>query len=540
MTEELQNAMPHPSFGTTMIGSPELSTEVSKPVRSSLKFHPLLRDLTLTMATEFSILVAGLVLVSLVGRLLGPDALGEYLLLRRVIAWLLTGVLLGMGNALPRYVAHAVKKSEGERTAYFLVASGSLLGVACSVGLVLYLGRQAFARWLFGSSELSNLILPLCLLLVGQAVQTAAYGYYRGIMDLKRANATQVCHFAFIPIGAAALLYPTGSVALIVGVTGSLTLVAAALFAWPIFRQLSKTALPKLRPCATELLRYGVVRVPVEFGSAALFALGPMIATHYERLDHVAYLLLGSSFLMVMGYAAGPLGVVLLSKVSMMLAQNRLGEVRTSLGYLLGAVLDLSVFAALQLVVFADVLVRVWVGPRFLEGIPVVRLLILAIPPYLFYMALRSSIDAVTVKARNTGNVLIALAVYLVLIGATVKWLPATFLLESMAISLIVALVVLGVLTVRTFRELFSLSIPWGRCAPSLAAATALGAASYAFSSVPGVHQAPILAVFFELLVSGLFLGALIKLGSPWLGFVWEMAFPGRRLAGFAAKSQAA
>src|SRR5206468_8338439 len=60
--------------------------------------------------------------------------------------------------------------------------------------------------------------------------------------------------------------------------------------------------------------RYGVGRVPGDFGQAALFALGPLMATHYLPLTEVAYLLLGSNFLLVMGYTAGPLTVVLLSK----------------------------------------------------------------------------------------------------------------------------------------------------------------------------------------------------------------------------------
>jgi FtsH-binding integral membrane protein len=181
-----------------------------------------------------------------------------------------------------------------------------------------------------------------------------------------------------------------------------------------------------------------------------------------------------------------------------------------------------------------------WVGPKFVEAIPVVRLLILAAPPYLFYMALRSSIDSITVKPRNAGNVLVGVVIYLALTGATLKFLPANYLLEGIAGSLVVALVVLGILTARTFDELYHLSIAWGRCVPSLLAAIGLGAASLAFRWVQGSHTSLVLTVAFELLISGLFLGALFQLGSPWLGFVWDMAFPGRKLAGFAAKSRAA
>src|SRR5947208_509805 len=100
-----------------------------------------------------------------------------------------------------------------------------------------------------------TLILPLCFMLTGLAAQTAAFGYYRGVLAMKRANAIQVVHFAIIPIAVVAVLYPTHSVALILSVSGGLTVIAAALFARPIFREIRRSPLPNLRPYATALLR---------------------------------------------------------------------------------------------------------------------------------------------------------------------------------------------------------------------------------------------------------------------------------------------
>src|SRR5690242_16872721 len=120
------------------------------------RLHPVVRDLGLTLATESSIVVAGLLLVSLVGRLLGPVALGEYLLLRRVSGWLIAGVLLGLGQGLPRYVALAMTKPLRERLAYFAASTSCIMGSAIAVALVLWFGRQFFASLLFGDSRLSN------------------------------------------------------------------------------------------------------------------------------------------------------------------------------------------------------------------------------------------------------------------------------------------------------------------------------------------------------------------------------------------------
>jgi O-antigen/teichoic acid export membrane protein len=65
----------------------------------------VIRDLAVTAASSFTSFLAGLVLIAIFGHLLGSALLGEYLLLRRVAAWLLPLVHLGLGVAIPRYIA---------------------------------------------------------------------------------------------------------------------------------------------------------------------------------------------------------------------------------------------------------------------------------------------------------------------------------------------------------------------------------------------------------------------------------------------------
>jgi hypothetical protein len=189
--------------------------------------------------------------------------------------------------------------------------------------------------------------------------------------------------------------------------------------------------------------------------------------------------------------------------------------------------LDLSIFAALQLVVFADVLIRVWVGETFLPALTVTRVLILAVPPYLFFMALKSSIDAATIKPRNAGNVLIALGIYGALTAAALKLLPANLLLDGIAASLVVGLVVLGVVTARTSRQLYGMRVPLGRFLPSIIAGIILGGVSFGFRWIQSFHEPPLVALAFELLIIAVFFAFLAKLESPWLQFLLRNGFSG-------------
>src|SRR4051812_1302428 len=109
----------------------------SRPAkRSSRELHPVFRDVALTAMTVVLVSVAALVAISLIGRFMDADSVAEYLLVRRVSAWLLSGLLLGLGVGLPRYVAHAFKNPRTQHT-YLWVALVFGVGSTTIAGLLL-------------------------------------------------------------------------------------------------------------------------------------------------------------------------------------------------------------------------------------------------------------------------------------------------------------------------------------------------------------------------------------------------------------------
>lgn len=489
--------------------------------------HPLFLDLGLTAATEFLVLVGGLLVVSLFSRTLGAVGLAEYLLLRRIASWVQSGTQPGLATALPRYVAHAAERAGPERDAYFLAGLACGGGLTLCLGIVLNVARGAFARWLFGRAQMAHLILPLSLMLVGLAGHNSVYGYYRGRLAMKRANALQLCNLVLVPVGAVLGLFRTGSVALILSMVGVLMLVGAGLFAAPLLRQFAAGGLPRFGRHAAELMRYAIPRLPGALGQGAIFALGPMIAAHYVPVTQVSFLLLGVSLVMAATTSVTPLSLILLSKVSMMLAQDRLPELRIRLAYLQAAVLELYVFACLQVVVFADVMIRVWVGPSFLKGIVIIRLLSLAIPFYLWFVVLRGAIDAASVTPYNVYNMLLSAAAFLGLAAAAVKLAPGSLLLELIAGAMVAAVVFLAWLTNLTFQRLYELGIDWKRSALSVLVAVLLGGTSLLLHGAQGFRTSLGRFLLIELATGALFIGLLKYLHSPWLQFFWNLAFRG-------------
>lgn len=501
---------------------------LSQRRRLGLRLHPLFVDLGLTGFTSAAVLVTGLVVVSIFGKTLGAVALAEYLLLRRIYSWLQSVTLAGIDSALPRYVAMNDDRPR-ERTNFLL--AGVLCGGAVMLLAFAILNGAGglFGQWLFGAGNLRGLVLALSLFLMGGDAHGIVYGFYRGRLAMKRANTLQVINLVAVPIACVLVLGRTNSTALIVDAMGGLMLAFSCLFALPLLPQILKLPHRGLRVSAKKLLEYGVPRLPSIFALGATLALGPMIASQKMPLSHVTPLLLGMSILMGVASSAEPLGLILLSKVSMFVSQNRKAELRVHLLHLQEAVVACYAFVCLQLIVFADVLVRAWVGNRIAAGgLGVIRLTLIAIPFYLLFASLRSVIDATSVTPYNTFNVLVTSGAFVVFAGAAVRFSTTDDLLSNIAVATVAAIALLAVLTIRTLRKMYGVEIRWRQCGAALALSAALGGCSYAARLALGSSLNLISAVAIGMTASAIFIIVIKGIGASWLPFFWNLAFQRR------------
>ncbi|HEX4076398.1 MAG TPA: hypothetical protein VHX49_13440 [Candidatus Acidoferrales bacterium] len=493
---------------------------------SQLSVHPLLRNVGITGFTSVVTSMAAMVVISLVGRILGPILLGEYLLVRRIASWLQAVVVLPSGIALPRYVAASVDEPASSRQAYFLGAVVTACGLALLLVAALVVWKGAVSRVIFGSADLAPLALPLGLLLLGLAAHGAAFGFYQGTLTMGRACSAQLFNLAIIPVLAVVVFSHERSIPRIIAATGTSMLICSFLFSVPILRGAHMTQLARRTlQHVPELLSFGLSRTWGDFGLQALLSLPAVIAAHYLPMRSVSFLLLGGSFLAVVAAATLPLGIILLSQVTRSLARDRPTQIRGQLAHFVDALIESSAFISLQMLVFAGVAVRLWVGPSFAGATRIVQLLILAVPFYFVYGGLRSVVDAAAVKAHNTRNIVIALVAFLAAIAVARFGVSRHYLLEGLALSVVAAMAVLCGLTLRTIRHLFELRVRWGRLLPGTGVAIVLGACSFVL--VYTFHFQPNLVVLllYEAAVSGIYFATLWFLGSTWLRFVMGMMF---------------
>jgi O-antigen/teichoic acid export membrane protein len=480
--------------------------------------HPVVRDVLISGITSIVISAASLLVVSLIGRLGDPQAVAEYLLLRRVSSWILSGALLGIGVALPRYVAHAVNRPALQRT-YFSVALSLASAATALIALVIDFNSPAFARLLFGDAAFKTLIVPLSILLIANAFHAAVFGFYRGRLEMERANSLQFLNFAIFPLASVFVLWTRGSVAAMFTVISILVLLSSAIMAIPIFR-LGRQRDASLHGISGELLRYGTARIPGDLALGSLFTVAPVIASHYIPLPKLAPLLLGLGILTVLGTSANPLNQVLLSKVTMMLAEGRMAEARAYIQHLVAGSVEISFFVCVQSVIFADVAIRIWVGPKYVNEMLLIRILLVALPFYLLHTALRCVIDAASVTAYNTHNILYTCAVFVAAVAAAIGIAPRAWLLNSIAAAFLLALLVLAWLTIRSLRQLYEVGFAWRNSLPSLALSAALGSVSFFFRWLGHFDTSAFEFVVLQMFLIAAFFTFLNRRSTPWLKFL--------------------
>src|SRR5207249_388853 len=129
-----------------------------------LQIHPVVRDLIVTASASLATFIAGLVVISIFGRLLGVVPLSEYLLLRRVAGWLQPLTYLGLSVALPRYIAYSMKRTTGSELDYFVAAITCIFTFNSLLAAALYAARNPLGALLFGSAQRAHFMLPLFVL----------------------------------------------------------------------------------------------------------------------------------------------------------------------------------------------------------------------------------------------------------------------------------------------------------------------------------------------------------------------------------------
>jgi O-antigen/teichoic acid export membrane protein len=365
----------------------------------------------------------------------------------------------------------------------------------------------------------------MAALLVATAIYYMAYGYFRGRMRLGAANGLQVLASGVVPI--LLLLLVPG-----IGVDGLLALMGAVLaslslvwIAGPLLRAL-RVGRARLAAAGRGLLDYGARRVPGEIAQVGLFALVPVVASHVTSLTEVGYLAAALQVVAMLSVALNPIGLVLLPSFAERHAQDPQGMHR-QVAVLAALAAHLAIFAAIQLQVFAATGLEIWLGPQFADADALARVTLLSAGPFVFYLSLRSSLDAVAVRSYNTRSNIAGLATFAVIAAAG---LQSDVIEPEFAVAWAFAggVFVQGAMTFVFVQRRFAVPVGDYALLPTLALALVTGAIALAVRPAIESAGAPLLwLAVVEVVLAAAFFGGLAVAGVRWIRTLREGALRG-------------
>jgi O-antigen/teichoic acid export membrane protein len=134
--------------------------------------------------------------------------------------------------------------------------------------------------------------------------------------------------------------------------------------------------------------------------------------------------------------------------------------------------LHTGLFATAQLVIWADVLVILWLGPGYKTAIGPVRIICLSLAPSFFYASIRGIIDGENEQPINTINLLLSMAVLLVAAGAD-RFLRIGD--SALALAYLISRIALGGLSLRYVVRTHAADLKQFRLGTALALTVILG-----------------------------------------------------------------
>jgi len=377
------------------------------------KLRPFFKDIFLTFVTQAIILVALIFVYRLIAQNFGPEEVGKYSLVKRVIGFLQPLLLLGLGVGLPRYVA--MSRDLEQRSSYLKVGGLIVTPLVFVFLIFINIFKEYFAKIFFGSINYINLVLPFSFFLAALILHSLVYSYFRGRLLVKTFNSLQIINLALVPI-IILIFFKNITIEKLITLIGIATFIIAFLFSLFFVKEIFiYNKRKRFKKSLKELFVYSLPRLPGDFVLAGLFSLGPIFAAHFASIQEVGYLSVSQSLLKTIGAGIAPLGIILLPKVSNLISNGRQEIVKENLNFFWGAVFQSSIFICFQLIIFADTIIKYWLGPNFSSAVPVMQIVFCSIVFYAFYVSMRNILDAAKVRPINTINLFISLGAFLII-----------------------------------------------------------------------------------------------------------------------------
>lgn len=350
-------------------------------------------DLFVAGIAQLAIQVGSAAFLFLSASGLSAENFGSYQVGRRVFPLIGFPALVGTGLSVPRLVAMAVGEEQKNRIHILLAAISIVFPILALLALPIFLFPRQVGQLVFGGSTTPMLTAGLLVCVVGLCTYTLIYGYLRGLRSLFAASVLAVLSMVVVPFAALILCNKDPGLLLLYGGLGWLAVSGAC--ASYLFSGYSRQSLKIDRRIVSEMLVYGIPRLPGEFAQFGLSAVPVLIVSHVHGMQDAGFLSFAISVMMLASSMFDFLNIYLLPQLSALAAEQRWKDIRRLVKKSILVVIAGTALVGLMGWLLIGYIVTLLLDPVYYQAVPYARLLLLGVLPYSLFKTLRTALDAI-------------------------------------------------------------------------------------------------------------------------------------------------
>ena len=373
-----------------------------------LSFSPFMKDMVITTITSVLTILCLILTVKIIANGVGANEFGAYSLVRRIITVIDPVATFAMGFALTRYTAISLNETKG----HSYLSSATLI-VFLITALIITLGLWLdleISKIIFNSSNYISLFHATLALIAGYSMYILLYSHLRGLGLMSIANAWQISVIAIGPliISWQALEAGGGVVLIIYGMAALFFLSVPFIVKYlKIYKHLGGHFFRKKK--LKELVVYASPRVPGIFSYNLIFAVGPFIAAYQGLLKESGFIVIGQFVLRIVESGMEAFSRVAFPRLSQEFSKSGKEGISKNVSSLFAMIFHIGLYLTVHLFIWSDILIIFWLGPEYIDSLIPIKIIILSILPYLYFVILRNVLDAIEVKSIVSNYLHIAL-----------------------------------------------------------------------------------------------------------------------------------
>jgi len=350
-----------------------------------------------TLLAGLLVLIINVAILKLMANYLSIENFGIFLISRRIIALGIPVISFSFGMGLAKYISN--NKKIADYLLAKLIILSSIIFLFLLIIIVLY--NDYFSMLLFNNKNYSILLMAVSFCIFGSSFQMICHSYFRGLLQFKIMNIVYIIFWPLLFVASLAIIYFSSSEDILFNyfISYSLIILLTNLIVLNIFKQKTSarffTNLHKFNFEDKKFLKYGIVRIPQGFFSAAIFFLPLWFSTIYISLKDAAIIGILIAVIRLFQSFILPFNLILLPKFAQMQSSKNYKFIKNDSQLIVNYFFTVPLFIGLLLMFFSREIIYIWFGSSYSHVISYLLFISPFVSFYILYGMINGILDGI-------------------------------------------------------------------------------------------------------------------------------------------------